>query len=175
MNAIVCMNSKKGIGYRGQIPWRSRVDTKYFKERTVGKGNNAIIMGFKTFASLNYRPLPNRRNYVLTRNAEKASMKIGGDVVFESCIDNLILLPYIFDEVYVIGGEEIYKIFEPLYIRIYVTIIDNTHVCDTFFSIDLQKYKKTVLYQTIDILQQLTFCQYEKIRDETPVLETVTV
>jgi dihydrofolate reductase len=175
MNAIVCMNSKKGIGYRGQIPWRSRVDTKYFKERTVGKGNNAIIMGFKTFASLNYRPLPNRRNYVLTRHAENASMKIGGDVVFESCIDNLILLPCIFDEVYVIGGEEIYKIFEPLYIKIYVTIIDNSHFCDTFFSIDLQKYKKTILYQTLDNLQQLTFCEYEKIREETQEVETVTV
>ena len=171
MNAIVCMNSKKGIGYRGHIPWRSRVDMRYFKERTIGKGNNAIIMGFKTFASLDYRPLPNRRNYVLTKHAEKASMNIGGDVIFESCIDNLLLLPCIFDEVYVIGGQATYKIFEPFYEKIYITIIDNTHFCDTFFNIDLQTYKKTLLNQTFDNVQKLTFFEFEKIREETSGLE----
>jgi dihydrofolate reductase len=167
MNAIVCMNSLNGIGKNGHIPWLSRIDMKYFKERTIGNGNNAVIMGFKTFASLNFRPLPNRRNYILTNNVEKASIKYKGDVVFENCIDNLVLLPYIFEEVYVIGGEQTYKIFEPFYEKLYVNIIGNSYYCDTFFTVDLEQYKKTKMNTTFDNLQKLTFYEFSKIHENS--------
>lgn len=160
MNAIVCFNSNKGIGYGGKIPWKSKIDMKYFREKTTGKGNNAIVMGYKTFASLGYTPLPNRRNYVLTRNPEFASVNHGSDVIFESSIENLVLLPTIFDEVYIIGGNETYRIFEPFYNKIFVTIIENKNKCDTFFTLGLEKYRKNLIYQTYDDKQKLSFFEY---------------
>lgn len=162
MNAIVCFNSNKGIGYGGKIPWKSTIDLKYFKEKTIGKGNNAIIMGYKTFASIGYKPLPDRRNYVLTRNPEFSSLHNGSDVIFESSVENLIMLPSIFDEVYVVGGNETYSSFEPYYKKIFVTVIENKSKCDTYFTLDLSKYQKSIIYQTYDNKQKLTFCEYNR-------------
>ena len=73
MKAIVCMTPDTGIGYRNSLPWRSKKEMAYFKEKTTGKGNNAVIMGYNTFRSLGFRPLPNRRNYIMTRDPEKKS------------------------------------------------------------------------------------------------------
>jgi dihydrofolate reductase len=52
MKAIVCMTPQGGIGYRNKIPWKSKLDLKYFREITEGNGNNAVVMGRKTFQSL---------------------------------------------------------------------------------------------------------------------------
>ena len=164
INIIVGMTKNRVIGKDNSLPWHLPEDLKNFKALTE---NNTVIMGFKTFASLNFRPLPNRRNYILTNNVEKASIKYKGDVVFENCIDNLVLLPYIFEEVYVIGGEQTYKIFEPFYEKLYVNIIGNSYYCDTFFTVDLEQYKKTKMNTTFDNLQKLTFYEFSKIHENS--------
>lgn len=150
MKAIVCMTRDTGIGYRNSLPWRSKKEMAYFKEKTVGKGNNAVIMGYNTFRSLGFRPLPNRRNYIMTRDPEKKANYHGTDVIFESSVNNLLFLNFIFDEVYVIGGESIYELFEPYLQYIYVTMINHEYIVDTFFTIDLRKYHKKWLKNEID-------------------------
>jgi len=142
MNAIVCVNNMLGIGLNGSIPWKSKKDMQYFKEVTTGKGNNAVVMGLATFASLNYRPLPNRKNVVITSCPDKIKTK-SPDVLFETNIDNAKYLPFIYDEVYIIGGESIYKYFIPYYETIYLTHIDNNTICDRVFPLkDMTPYKK---------------------------------
>ena len=132
MKAIVCMNEMKGIGYRNRLPWRLKRDLDFFREVTMGKGNNAVIMGYKTFQSMGCRSLAKRRNYIITHNPQEKIQSCGADVVFESNIQNLLMLDAIFDEVFVIGGEAIYKLFEPYYQQIYVTHIKKPCPVDTF-------------------------------------------
>lgn len=139
MKAIVCMNSNRGIGMKNRIPWRCREDLAFFRETTIGKGNNAVVMGRKTFDSLQGRPLQRRRNYVLTKNPDMGCY-FGGDVVFESSVKNILLLTSIFDEVYIIGGQEIYALFEPYIQELYITEIKNNIICDSYFPINLNKF-----------------------------------
>ena len=96
MKGIVCINEINGIGFYGHLPWKSKKDMQYFKKKTIGKGNNAVVMGHNTFKSLGYKPLPNRKNYVLTRNTSH-TYNTNNDVVFESIIDNILLLDFIFE------------------------------------------------------------------------------
>ena len=154
MNAIVCVNSLNGIGFNNTIPWRSKKDTAYFKEKTIGKGNNAVIMGRKTFESMGCRPLKNRRNYILSRDTDLA---INADVVVESRMENLIILLNIFDEVFVIGGNEIYELFRPYICKWYITHIHDYSPCDTFFTIDLSGYIEEEVREETDGNNRLTF------------------
>ena len=68
MNIIVAHCRNRGIGFQNQLPWQLSADLKKFKELTIGNGNNAVIMGRNTWASLpsRYKPLPKRENIVLT-------------------------------------------------------------------------------------------------------------
>ena len=68
MKAIVCVNNNFGISKDGKIPWKSKKDLLYFKSIVIGNGNNAVVMCYNTFLSLNKKPLKNRFNYVLTSN-----------------------------------------------------------------------------------------------------------
>ena len=161
MKGIVCINEINGIGFYGHLPWKSKKDMQYFKKKTIGKGNNAVVMGHNTFKSLGYKPLPNRKNYVLTRNTSH-TYNTNNDVVFESIIDNILLLDFIFDEVYIIGGGEIYKLLEPYISTFYVTKIDNCLPCDTFFTVDISNYTEIDRKEDIDDMQKLTFSEYKK-------------
>jgi len=154
MNAIVCVNSLNGIGFNNTIPWRSKKDMAYFKEKTIGKGNNAVIMGRKTFESMGCRPLKKRRNYILSRDTDLA---INADVVVESRMENLIILLNIFDEVFVIGGNEIYELFRPYICKWYITHIYDYSPCDTFFTIDLSGYIEEEAREETDGNYELTF------------------
>ena len=64
MNIIVAATNNRGIGLNGTIPWKIIQDLKFFRLMTT---NNAVIMGRKTYDSIG-RPLPNRRNIVITKN-----------------------------------------------------------------------------------------------------------
>ena len=156
MNAIVCVNSLNGIGFDHKIPWKSKKDMAYFKKKTIGKGNNAVIMGRKTFESMGCRPLSKRRNYILSRDTDLAQ-RCNADVVVESRMENLIILLNIFDEVFVIGGNEIYELFRPYICKWYVTYIRNCSECDTFFTIDLSGYTQEEIKEEMDGDSQLTF------------------
>lgn len=162
MKAIVCMTPMKGIGYHNKLPWKSKEDLKFFKEMTIGKGNNAVVMGYNTFQSLGYRGLPNRRNYVMTRNPRHCSDAFKNDIVFESSVDNILLLNFIFDDVFIIGGESIYKLFEPYCCEVYVTVIHRSCCVDTFFPMNLEYHKKEKIKSINEEGTQLEFFKYIK-------------
>tara|TARA_B100000482_G_C12462885_1_gene241682 strand:- start:109 stop:627 length:519 start_codon:yes stop_codon:yes gene_type:complete len=132
MNIIVAMDERHGIGKNNLLPWNIPCDLKYFSKLTKGKGNNAIIMGRKTHDSIN-RVLPNRKNIVLSNNPNYSVKE--GAILF-SCYDEVIsyINSQCFDEVWVIGGSSIYRLFlENNVNNVYITQIPGDYSCDTTF------------------------------------------
>ena len=70
-NIIVAYCNNNGIGKNNTLPWNIPSDLKKFKNLTIGKGNNCIIMGKKTWLSLNEKPLPGRDNLILSSSIDK--------------------------------------------------------------------------------------------------------
>ncbi len=113
------------IGNQGQLPWHMPADLKYFKRQTSGK---CILMGRRTHESIG-RPLPNRRNIVLSRR--QGYSPDGVDVISE-----LGQLPDLLDgdpDIMVIGGEQIYRLCLPIAQRILLTIIEAAPKGDACF------------------------------------------
>ena len=77
-NIIVAMCDNNGIGYKNSLPWKNSEDLKRFAKLTKGNGNNAIVMGRKTWESLPYKPLKGRYNIVIS----KSSSNYLGDKMF---------------------------------------------------------------------------------------------
>ena len=107
------------IGRDNQIPWRIPGELKRFKSMTMGK---PVIMGRKTWESLPNRPLPGRKNIVLTRDA---AFTAEGAAVARTVEEALALASATAaEEIAIIGGAEIYALFLPVATRIYLTEID---------------------------------------------------
>src|SRR5690349_9434822 len=98
MIAIVAMTPSQVIGHGNAIPWRLPEDYRWFKQTTVG---HPVLMGRKTFMSLK-RPLPGRRNLVVTRAAQFSGVELIRDL---TRFDPERYEP----ELFVIGGAEIYR------------------------------------------------------------------
>ena len=124
LSLIVATERHQGIGLRNALPWRLPEDLAFFKRTTSG---HAIIMGRKTFDSIG-RPLPNRRNIVVTRNP---AWSYAGVDAAHSLAEALRLAGD--DEAFVIGGSQIYAEALPLASRLVVTEIDADFECDAFF------------------------------------------
>ncbi|NLY80702.1 MAG: type 3 dihydrofolate reductase [Lysinibacillus sp.] len=125
ISLIVAHDKNRVIGYENAMPWHLPGDLQYFKETTMGK---PMIMGRKTFESIG-RPLPGRRNIVITRNIEYRQEGI--EVV--SSFEEALKLVGDAEEIMVIGGEQIFKLALPIADRLYVTLIDYEFKGDTYF------------------------------------------
>lgn len=123
---VVAVSRNGVIGREGGLPWHISSDLKRFKEITMGK---PVVMGRKTWESLPRRPLPGRRNIVITRQPGFAPE---GAEVAASAGEALRLAGGV-PEVAVIGGGEIYRLFWPLVDRLYLTEVDLDVEGDTHF------------------------------------------
>jgi dihydrofolate reductase len=128
LSAIVAADKNRVIGKNNRLPWRLNEDLRHFKEKTEGK---AIIMGRNTWESIG-RPLPNRRNIVLTSNKE---FKAEGVEVFSSLADALAVIEPNTEAV-VIGGETLYREALPLCDTLYYTQVLANLEGDAFFHIN---------------------------------------
>lgn len=124
LSIVVAFDAKRGIGIDNKLPWHLPEDLAHFKRITTG---HAIIMGRKTFESIG-RPLPNRRNIVLTHNTD---WKPDGVEIVHSLPAALELVGE--EEAYIIGGAAIFEQALPLCHQLFVTEIHATIHCDTFF------------------------------------------
>jgi len=115
MNAIVAVDNNWCIGNDNELLYHIKNDMKHFKEITM---NHVCVMGRKTFDSLQKKPLPNRINVVLTRDK---NFSYWNTLTVDS-IDK-VLSYFNENEVYIIGGESIYKQFLPYIKTFYVTKI----------------------------------------------------
>ena len=121
---IVATDNHSGIGIRNTLPWHLPEDLAHFKRTTSG---HPIIMGRKTFDSIG-RPLPNRRNIVVTRNKDWQHDNVDTVGSLEEAIALVGNLP-----AFIIGGAQIYKEALPLVNRIIITRIDYSFDCDAHF------------------------------------------
>lgn len=129
---VVAMDRNGGIGYRNKLPWHLPADLRFFKETTMG---HPIVMGRKTYESIG-RPLPNRTNMVLTRDLE---YKPAPEVIVVHTPEEALgwfrehRSGLAVDELMVIGGAEIFRLFQPYVDKLIVTWIDYSFEADTFF------------------------------------------
>lgn len=131
---VVAFDQSRGIGYRGQLPWYIPEDLKHFKELTVG---SIVVMGGVTARSIG-KPLPNRKNWVITQDAEslpESFFKQPDFRTFASVIDFLKAVHQDVDDtaVYVIGGDSIYKQLNPYFAEVISTEIEAEFLTDTKF------------------------------------------
>jgi len=132
---IAAMAKNRVIGFHNQMPWHLPADLKHFKQVTL---NHPIVMGRKTFESIG-RPLPNRRNIVISR---QSNLKFEGVEIFNSLEAALAEL-HNEAEVMIIGGQTLFEQMMPVASKMYLTFIDLEIDGDTFFpEWDKQKWQQ---------------------------------
>ena len=140
ISLIAAMDRNRVIGHQGGIPWRLPADFAFFKKTTMGK---PIIMGRKTWESLP-GALPGRMNIVLTRNlsysASGAKVVSSVDLALQEVADDA-------EEIMVIGGSQLYRLFWPQSQKIYLTHVDAEVDGDTYFP-DIDESKWCVTRRT---------------------------
>ncbi|MBI2649753.1 type 3 dihydrofolate reductase [Candidatus Woesearchaeota archaeon] len=125
ISLIVAMDENKLIGYKNKLPWNLPSELRYFRETTKHK---PVIMGRKTYESIG-RPMPERLNIIITRDE---NYKADGCLVVNSKEDAIKAAKGI-NEIMVIGGAEIYKLFLPIANRLYITKVHGKFKGDTYF------------------------------------------
>lgn len=129
MNLIAAADKNWGIGYKNKLLVSIPSDMKFFRETTTGK---VIVMGRKTLESFpNGMPLKNRTNIVLTSNKDYRVK----DAIIVHTLEELHkeLEKYNSADIYVIGGESVYRQLLPYCDTAYITKIDHAFQADTFF------------------------------------------
>lgn len=135
LSIIVAVAKGGVIGANNGLIWHISEDLRYFKAVTTG---STIIMGRKSYESIG-RPLPNRRNIVISRNSSFAAE--GCEVA--ATIDQALALCSQDENVYIIGGGEIYRQTIDMVDKLYITHVDHSYEGDTYFpEIDYTKWEK---------------------------------
>jgi dihydrofolate reductase len=156
---VVAYGTNRGIGYRGGLPWRLPSDMCHFRELTIG---GAVLMGRKTFESLPdaYRPLPGRRNVVVSADpgfaAEGADVRDSIEAALAACGADC----------FVIGGGSVYEQTLPLVQRVYATVVHHRPLSDTYFP-ELPSDRWYVVEQGDDIRENgisFHFATYDRRR-----------
>ena len=155
ISLIVAHDKNRVIGYENDMPWHLPGDLQYFKETTMGK---PVIMGRKTYESIG-RPLPGRRNIVISRNVNYTAEGI--EVV--DSLDAALALVADVPEIMVIGGQQIFTQALPVADRLYITLIDHEFVGDTYFP-EYEGWKLVSEREPIETPDGYTFkyCVFEK-------------
>ncbi|RAS71932.1 type 3 dihydrofolate reductase [Priestia endophytica] len=125
---IVAMDDNNLIGKDNALPWHLPADLAYFKKVTT---NHTIVMGRKTYESIG-RPLPNRKNVVLTHST---SFQEEGVTVIHSLDELKEMANRSNEELFIIGGARLYEQLLPVADRLYVTHIRATFDGDTHFPV----------------------------------------
>jgi len=127
ISIIAAIGKNDELGKGNTLLWHLPADLKHFRETTA---LHAVVMGRKTFESIG-KPLPNRRNVVVTRDVK---YKKEGVEVVHSLSEALDLFPDQKEEVFIIGGGELYKQTMPIADKLYITHVNaGDKAADTFF------------------------------------------
>ncbi|CAM3155398.1 dihydrofolate reductase [Chryseobacterium flavum] len=160
---VVAMGEKNEIGFENQLLWHLPKDLKHFKDITSG---HPVIMGRKTYESIG-KPLPNRTNIVVSR---KNDWFEEGILIVGSIKEAIKFAKKIDEEIFIIGGGNIYEQTMDIADRLEVTLVKADLTADTFFpEIDQKTWKKTneVCHEK-DEKNTYDFCfqTFEKVKSE---------
>ena len=123
---IAAMTDDRVIGVENRLPWKLPADMKWFRKHTLGK---PIVMGRKTFESFGAKPLPERRNIVITRDPD---YRAEGALVVHS-VDEALQAAGDAEEVMIIGGASFYEQMLPRADRLYLTFVHANLTGDAWF------------------------------------------
>jgi dihydrofolate reductase len=155
IQAIIAVDQDYGIAKNGQIPWKSKTDMRFFKEKTI---HNIVVMGSKTLESLpRGQPLKDRLNIILTHHPNKyvnIDEQLRNNIMFfdEKKIVCFLKQPNIFINenqykylnsdsiIYIIGGKQIYDLFYQYCSTLWLTKIKAKYDCDLIFSKNIVDY-----------------------------------
>ena len=161
MNLIVNVDSNWAIGYRGKLLVSIPEDMKFFRSETTG---NVVVLGRKTLDTFpGGQPLKNRTNIILTRNP---NYQVKGAIICHSVEEVLEeLKKYNSEDVYIIGGDSIYKEFLPYCDVAHVTRTDHVYDADAWFP-NLEEDPAWVLTGESEEKTyfdlEFRFCRYER-------------
>jgi dihydrofolate reductase len=136
--SIVAVANNWCIGNNNELPWKQKADLQYFRTTTKG---SVVIMGRKTYESIG-RPLPKRRNIIITRQQDYSAPGIEvchslQEAIATATSDDIA------QPVFIIGGAQIYAQSMPLIDRLYVTYINTVVDGDAFFpEVDLSQWQE---------------------------------
>ncbi|VAX04612.1 Dihydrofolate reductase [hydrothermal vent metagenome] len=137
LSLIWAMADNRVIGIENRLPWKLPADMKWFRQNTMGK---PIIMGRLTFESFGAKPLPGRRNIIVSRNP---SYTADGIEVYTS-LEDALQSTQNNEETMIIGGMSLYKQALPLADRLYMTLIHANVKGDAWFpEFDLHEWQET--------------------------------
>jgi dihydrofolate reductase len=143
---VLAMDIHGLIGKDNDLPWHYPEDLKYFKALTLG---HKVLMGRKTFESIYNRlnkPLPNRENVVLTRqNLSFDGVEVIHDL--DSYLDQAKE-----EDIYIIGGKEIFNQTIDLVDLLYVTHIKHIYEGDQYLQIDFSQFSCEIIKETDDLI-----------------------
>ncbi len=122
--AVVAMSTNRVIGRDGTLPWHLPEDLRWFKRLTTG---GTVLMGRKTFESIG-RPLPKRRNLVLTRSP---GFHAEGVEIYNS-VDSLLEHIDAREDTFVIGGAEVYRALLPSCSKVFLSLVEGEIEGDTY-------------------------------------------
>ena len=153
---IAAVDINLAIGKEGKIPWDIKEDLKFFRQNTE---NTAVIMGRATYDSIG-RPLPNRKNIVMTRSIQGRD----GVVEVSSSQEAINEARSYSEKVNIIGGEYIYKEFLPLATKLLITEIElEVDSADAFFpKWDLNIWKEISRQKSSENGINFSFVEYVK-------------
>lgn len=155
IHLIWAQDQNGGIGKDGLLPWHVSEDLKNFKKITL---NSPIIMGRKTWDSLPIKPLPNRRNIIFSTNLYEG-LEIYHSV--QECIQ--VLERDHIDNVFIIGGRSIYKLFFNYATYLHITFINILEPeINEFFPISNKKIEETFYQESEDKLSGNAFYTFWK-------------
>lgn len=153
INLIVAIGKNNLIGKDNDLPWHYKEDLQYFKKMTTSK---TVLMGEQTFYSITNRlnhPLPNRKNIVAT--LDKMFSYEGVEVVN----DLISFLKTTKEDIFIIGGKQIYTLSLPYCDRLYITHVNKEYSGNVFFpKINYENYNMISKEDSGD----LSFCIYER-------------
>ena len=166
LSAIAAMSQNRVIGVDNKLPWHLPEDFKFFKDKTKGK---VLIMGRKTFDSLG-KPLPGRFHIVVTRNEsykyEDPNVEVVSDLKSAIELAHMLITKHkekFGEEVFVIGGGEIYSQSLDVLDRIYLTVIERDFPGDAKFPEFSDKDFKLVAREDRTEPLPFSFRIYEKV------------
>ena len=161
ISLIAAVDSKNGIGLNGKMPWgHIKEDMEFFRKTTTGY---TVIMGRCTFESLGNKTLPDRRNIVISSTPNLVYYSRYNNLFYEFSLEDALVKLLREKEIFIIGGESIYKRAIYYADTIYLTHIDKDYHCDRFFpEINEDNFKKEELKNFAHDSVNVRICKYTK-------------
>ena len=130
ISLIWAMADNRVIGIKNRLPWKLPADMKWFRQNTMGK---PIMMGRLTFESFGAKPLPGRRNIIISRDANYGADFSEGEIETYTSIESALEALKGTEEVMIIGGMSLYEQALPIANRLYMTLVHTEFEGDAWF------------------------------------------